>query len=88
MKDELRGFIIDNYLFGHPIRFSDQDSFTATGLIDSTGMLELVAFLEERCGIIIDDEDLLLDNLDSIDKLLGYLERKGVAAPPPVAAAA
>jgi len=78
MKDELRAFILDNYLFGQSLKFSDEDSFTETGIIDSTGVLELVAFLEERYSIIVDDEDLLPENLDSINKLTGFLERKGV----------
>lgn len=78
MKEELRAFIVDNYLFGQSTQFGDQDSFTETGIIDSTGVLELVAFLEERYGIVVEDEDLLPDNLDSIDKLTGFLARKGV----------
>ena len=88
MKDELRAFIVDNYLFGQALEFSDEDSFTETGIIDSTGVLELVAFLEERYGIVIEDGELLPDNLDSIARLAEFLARKGVVRPPAASLAA
>lgn len=78
MKQELRAFITDNYLFGQSARFGDEDSLTGTGIIDSTGVLEMAAFLEERYGIIVENEDLLPDNLDSIAKLTAFLGSKGV----------
>lgn len=77
MRDKIRTFIFENFLFGRvddPL--SDDDSFLENGIIDSTGVLELVAFIEETFGIKVDDEDLIPDNLDSVNSLLNFLERK------------
>lgn len=54
----------------------DSTSFLDTGLIDSTGVLELVDFLEERFGITVEDSELVPENLDSLDNLCRYLEKK------------
>ena len=66
MREELRRFIIDNFLFGvEDSQFSDDDSFLEKGLIDSTGVLELVAFIEEQYGIRFQDDEIIPENLDS-----------------------
>ena len=54
----------------------DDDSFLDSGFIDSTGVLELVNFLEETFGITIEDEELLPDNLDSLNKLIAFVKKK------------
>ncbi len=56
--------------------FSDDDSFLETGIVDSLGIGQLVAFLEERFGIRIADEELIPDNLDSVASAAAYVERK------------
>ena len=73
----IRKFIIDNFLFGQ-IRhgFQDDDSFLEGGIIDSTGVLELIAFLEQRYGIKVDDDDLVPENLDSVGRVVAYVQRK------------
>ena len=74
---EVRNFIIENFLFGEssdPLR--DDDSFLDNGILDSTGVLQLVAFLEERFQIKVDDEELLPENLDSIENVVKYLGEK------------
>ncbi len=76
IEQELRRFVVDNFLFGQKDGFSDDDSFLDNGIIDSTGVLELVAFLEERYRIGIDDEDLVPENLDSINNLVRFIETK------------
>jgi len=77
VRNELRTFIIDNFLFGKDsFEFSDDDSFIEKGLIDSSGVLELVGFLEETYLIKVRDNELVPENLDSINKLLRYLDRK------------
>jgi len=59
VRDDIRRFIFENFLFGEPDdSLGDKDSFLEKGVIDSTGILELVAFLEERFGVKIEDEDL------------------------------
>ncbi|MEK7350846.1 MAG: acyl carrier protein [Nitrospirota bacterium] len=54
----------------------NEDSFTERGIVDSTGVLELVAFLEETFQVKVEDEDLIPANLDSINNLLLYLKKK------------
>jgi acyl carrier protein len=74
LNDELRRFVTDNFMFGKPGKgFADDDSFLERGIIDSTGVLELVAFLEERYGIKLQDRDLIRDNLDSINSLARFV---------------
>ena len=76
LKNKIRTFIIENFLFGNDDGLSDDSSFLEEGIIDSTGVLELVSFLEEEFGITVDDEDLIPENLDSINNVTAYLERK------------
>lgn len=77
IDQELRRFVIDNFLFGQGDgNLHNNDSFLEKSIIDSTGVLELVAFLEETYGIKIEDEELIPDNLDSISKLVAFIEKK------------
>ena len=71
----VREFVIDNFLYGQG-NVTDQESFLQSGLIDSTGVLELVTFLEDRFQIAIDDEELVPDNLDSVERLVTFIETK------------
>ena len=76
---ELRTFIVDNFLFGDSsgrFTFSNEDSFQERGIVDSTGILELVCHLQERYGIEIDDAELVPENLDSVSKVARFLDRK------------
>ena len=74
---ELRQFVIDNFLFGQgDIEFKNEDSFIERGIVDSTGVLELVSFLEEKYQITVEGEDLIPDNLDSIQNLHRFLKKK------------
>lgn len=75
-KSKIRDFIIENFLFGNADGLQDDTSFLEEGIIDSTGVLELVTFLEETFEIQVDDEELIPENLDSINNVTAYLERK------------
>jgi acyl carrier protein len=76
-KAEIRSFIVENFLYGQDDGYlSDNVSFLKRGIIDSTGILELVSFIEEKYGIFINDEELVPDNFDSIDKLSTFVSRK------------
>ena len=80
-NEVIRGFIRSNFLFGSPdAKLSDDDSFFETGIIDSTGMLELVSFVESQFGIEVADTELIPENLDSINRLVGFIDRKKVAS--------
>jgi acyl carrier protein len=80
LEQEIRKFVVDNFLFGQDdSRLGDGDSFLEHGIIDSTGVLELVSFLETRFGMKIADSELLPENLDSIDGVAGFVRRKATA---------
>ncbi len=77
LEGEIREFIIENFLFGEPDDdFNGETSFLEEGIIDSTGILELVTFLEETYEIQIEDEELIPENLDSINNVVAFLKRK------------
>jgi acyl carrier protein len=76
IAQQVRSFIIENYLLDSQVTLANGDSFLQTGILDSTGVLELVAFLEEQYGITLEEGDLIPENLDSIDNILAYLSRK------------
>ena len=73
---ELREFITENFLFGQDIALADDDSFLEQGIIDSTGVLELVTFIEDKYQITVDDSELVPDNLDSIERLVRFVQSK------------
>lgn len=80
-KKLIREFIITNFLFGSTdTNFLDDDSFLETSIIDSTGILELVAFVETTFGIEVADRELVPENLDSISKLASFIEKKKMAS--------
>lgn len=76
---ELRTFIIDNFLFGDVsgrFSFTNDDSLQQRGIVDSTGVLELICHLQERFGIEIEDAEIVPDNLDSVTKVARFVVRK------------
>jgi len=73
----IRNFIVENFLFGDTtVPLGGDDSFLQKGLIDSTGILEVVHFIEEKFGIAMEDDELIPDNLDSILAITQYVMRK------------
>ncbi|MBU8871971.1 MAG: acyl carrier protein [Gemmatimonadales bacterium] len=79
-RDAVRNYIIENFLFGDatPLQ-QDKMSLLDEGIIDSVGVMELVAFLEQDFELSVDDEDLIPENLDSVDNLVAYIARKKAA---------
>jgi acyl carrier protein len=76
VRERIRQFVGESFLFGQPVDISDDDSFLESGIIDSTGVLELITFIEDAFGIRVQDSDLVPDNLDSIEKLTRYVQRQ------------
>ena len=77
VKHTLRRFIVDNFpVNGGTSGPADNDSFLEQGIIDSTGVLELVSFIEETFCLRVLDEELIPDNLDSLNKLVVYIKTK------------
>ena len=77
IKKLLRGYITDNFLpqVGKET-FSDIDSFTQKGIIDSTGVLELLEFIEGELGLKVEDQEVIPDNLDSLENLTRFILKK------------
>ena len=76
IKTTIRAFIIENFLFGDDNGLKDDTSFLDEGIIDSTGVLELVTYMEEEFDIEVEDEELIPENLDSVNNVTVYLEGK------------
>ncbi|OPY00319.1 MAG: acyl carrier protein [Syntrophorhabdus sp. PtaB.Bin006] len=76
IRKQITEFITTNFLFDESITLGVEDSLLDTGVIDSTGVLELVAFIEETYGIKIEDEEIVPENLDSINNISLYISQK------------
>ena len=75
--EKLREYIFDNFLFTEDENaLGNDDSFMEKGIIDSTGILEVVTFIEEDFGFKVNDEELIPENLDSINNLTAFIQRK------------
>lgn len=75
-KESVKNFIVENFLFGESDRIKDDTSFLDSAIIDSTGILELIAFLEETFDVSIDDQEMLPENFDSLNNISQYLSKK------------
>ena len=74
---QVRQYILENFLFSTDTSLLGlDDPFLARGLIDSTGMLEVLLFLEESFGIKVADHEMVPDNLDSVNRIAAFIERK------------
>jgi len=77
VQKKLKEFITETFLVGSDIAgIEDGDSFMEKEIVDSTGVLELTAFVETEFGITIEDNEMTPDNLDSIEKLVSFIARK------------
>jgi len=72
----IRKFLIENFLFEEDENVRNETSFLENGILDSTGVLELIAFLEETYGIEVEDEEVIPENLDSIANVAQYIQKK------------
>ena len=72
----IRSYVVDSFLLGDDEGLDDEASLIESGIVDSTGIVEIVTFLEETFGIEVDDDDLVPDNLDSIARLTAFVGRK------------
>lgn len=72
----VRNFITENFLYGQDGQFGNDDSLIERGIIDSTGVLEIVAFLETDFGLEIEDWEIVPANLDSVNRISGFIGQK------------
>ncbi len=73
-------FIVENFLIGDGEQLTNETSFLDSGIIDSTGILELITFLEETYNITIEDDELIPENLDSLNSVAKFIEQKSPCA--------
>ena len=75
-SNKIRAFVVDNFLFGDGSYLNDDTSFLEERIIDSTGILQIISFLEEEFAITINDDEILPENLDSLSNITIFLNRK------------
>ena len=75
-SSKVREFVVENFLFGDGEKLRDDTSFMEEGIIDSTGILELVFFLEETFGFSVEDDELVPENMDSLQNIARFVDRK------------
>lgn len=80
VQERVRGFILESYFVGDPEELTDDVSLLDTGYVDSTGMMEIILFLEREYAIHIEDHETIPDNLESISKIAAFIARKHSAA--------
>jgi len=80
-QQRLRKFIVENFYISDPAEIADDTLLVTSGYIDSTGMLEVIAFLEEEFEIRITDQETTPENLESIERMAAFLLRKQGAGP-------
>ena len=73
---EIREFVVANFLFGEAGSLQDDTSFLESGIVDSTGMLELITFLENTWDVKIEPQEMIPENLDGINRINQFLTRK------------
>ena len=77
VEQQVRDYILENYLFtDDQAALNNADSFLSTGILDSTGILEVIYFLEEDFGIKVEDDEMVPENLDSVDQIVAFVGRK------------
>jgi acyl carrier protein len=81
LKTRIRSFVLENFYVADPAQVPDSGSLLEQGIIDSTGVLEIIGFLETTFGIAVEDEEMIPANLDSIEGIARFVERKQAAAP-------
>jgi len=76
-EQTIRNFIIESFIIdGNPNQLDNDQSFLESGIIDSTGILELVSFIEEHYEVKIEDEELIPDHLDSVNNVVKFINKK------------
>ena len=79
IREKVREFVAQNFYVSAGAKLRDEDSLLDSGLVDSTGVLEVIFFIESSFGITVDDSETLPENLDSVARIAGYIERKRAA---------
>ena len=84
IEDKIREFIVKNLYYAEDTPIGDEDSFLETGVVDSMGVMELVAFIQSEFGIEVAQHEIVVENFDSIRKLANFVRSKLPTKAPPV----
>lgn len=76
MRDKVRAFVTSNFYVADPAKLQDSESLLDSGIIDSTGVLEVIGFIEDNFGVTVEDHEMLPENLDSIERIASFIQRK------------
>jgi acyl carrier protein len=77
IENQIKAYILENFLFSdNGYELAEDASFLEEGIVDSTGVLELVMFVEETYDIAVEDEEIVPENFDSVGQLAAYISRK------------
>ena len=76
IKNLVRNFLLDNFVMGGNVEIADDASFMKGHILDSTGFIELILFIEETFGVKVDDDEMLPENFDSLLNIESYVGRK------------
>jgi acyl carrier protein len=79
LKRQVREFVTSNFYVADPKSLEDGTSLLDQGIIDSTGVLEVIMFIESTFGMTVEDSEMLPENLDSIERIAAFVARKQVA---------
>ena len=79
-EQRIRQFIVENFYVSDPSELADDTSLITSGYVDSTGMLEVISFLESEFGIRIRDQEMIPENLETIARISAFIGRKKMAA--------
>ena len=77
IEDKIRGYILENFLFtDDQSALSSTDSFLEKGLVDSTGILEIMTFIEDEYAFSVEDDEMIPENLDSVINIVKFIGKK------------
>lgn len=77
IERQLRDYVLENYLFtDDESALGNDDSFLEKGVLDSTGILEVIYFIEDEFGVKVEDEEMVPENLDSINRIVAFVQKK------------
>ena len=79
MRTRVRAFVLCNFYVPDAALLGDDVSLVDTGIVDSTGMFEVIDFVERELGIVVGEHDVVPENFDSITRIAAYIERKAAA---------
>jgi len=78
LQQQIRDFVTSNFYVADPNTLEDRTSLLDQGIIDSTGVLEVIMFIESTFGLTVEDSEMLPENLDSIERIAAFVARKQV----------